>query len=148
GERAYYRVRYQNTVSGLLVGSPVLFNGVRVGEVTRLALNPSKPQEITATIGIDPATPLSADTTAGIEFPGFMGSRAVSLIAGVSTARLMPKSNGASGDYPLLVADPDAGQSISQAARDTLQRLDLLIADNAEPLHNTIANLSKFSEAL
>ncbi len=34
-ERAFYRIRYQNSVSGLLVGSAVLFNGVRVGRWSR-----------------------------------------------------------------------------------------------------------------
>jgi phospholipid/cholesterol/gamma-HCH transport system substrate-binding protein len=148
GERDTYRIRYQNTVSGLLVGSPVLFNGVRVGEVTALVLNPEKPLEITATIGIEPGTPVSEDTRASIEFPGLMGSAAVSLAGGASTARLVPQAGAARGEYPLLVADPDAGQGISQAARETLRRLDMVIADNAEPLRNTMVNISKFSEAL
>ena len=33
-ERTVYRVRFENTVSGLLTGAAVLFNGIRVGEVT------------------------------------------------------------------------------------------------------------------
>lgn len=148
GERTYYRIRYQNSVSGLLVGSAVLFNGVRVGEVTALNLDPANPRQITATIGIEPATPLSDDTKASIDFPGLMGSPAVSLTGGTSTARLTHQAGSARGEYPMLVADPDAGQSMSQAARETLRRLDMVIADNAEPLHNTIANLSKFSDAL
>jgi phospholipid/cholesterol/gamma-HCH transport system substrate-binding protein len=143
-ERAHYRIRYQNTVSGLLVGSAVLFNGVRVGEVVALDLDPQKPREITATIGVDPATPVGEDTTAGIEFPGLMGSPAVSLTGGASATRLQGKG----GEPPTLVADPAAGQSMSTAARDALRRIDTLVADNAEPLRNTIANLSKFSDAL
>ena len=148
GERDYYRVRYENTVSGLLVGSAVLFNGVRVGEVTALVLNPANPREITATIGVVPGTPVGEDTKAGIDFPGLMGSPAVSLTGGASAARLVAKAGAARGDYPLLVADPDAGQSMSQAARETLRQLDMVIAENAEPLRNTMVNISKFSEAL
>ena len=33
GQRAVYQIRFENSVSGLLIGSNVLFNGVRVGEV-------------------------------------------------------------------------------------------------------------------
>ena len=33
-ERKTYQVRFQGSVSGLLIGSAVLFNGIRVGEVT------------------------------------------------------------------------------------------------------------------
>jgi phospholipid/cholesterol/gamma-HCH transport system substrate-binding protein len=34
GQRDYYRLRFESSVSGLLAGSAVLFNGIRVGEVT------------------------------------------------------------------------------------------------------------------
>ena len=37
-DRAVYRVRFEGSVSGLLKGSAVLFNGIRVGEVTRIDL--------------------------------------------------------------------------------------------------------------
>ena len=143
-ERAFYRIRYQNSVSGLLVGSAVLFNGVRVGEVVTLNLDPQKPRDIMVTIGVDPGTPVGQDTTAGIDFPGLMGSPAVALNGGTSVTRLV----GANGEPPMLIADPAAGQSMSQAAREALHRVDTLIADNADPLRNTIANLSKFSDAL
>ena len=38
-ERTVYRVHFENTVSGLLKGASVLFNGIRVGEVTALQLD-------------------------------------------------------------------------------------------------------------
>ena len=40
GKRTSYEVRFHNTVSGLLTGSAVLFNGIRVGEVTGLKFGP------------------------------------------------------------------------------------------------------------
>ena len=49
---------------------------------------------------------------------------------------------------PLLEADSAAGQSMSSAARDVLQRLDAILADNAKPLKNMIANLETFAGAL
>ena len=42
GERRVYRVQFDTPVSGLLVGASVLFNGIRVGEVTELKLPPGK----------------------------------------------------------------------------------------------------------
>ena len=44
GERASYRVRFENSVSGLYTGSAVLFNGIRVGEVAGAAA-PGRPAE-------------------------------------------------------------------------------------------------------
>ena len=44
GQRSAYRVRFDGSVSGLLVGSNVLFNGMRVGEVIALELDKKQPQ--------------------------------------------------------------------------------------------------------
>ena len=144
-QRAHYLIRYQNSVSGLLVGSAVQFNGVRVGEVTALDFNPAAPKEIAATIAVVTGTPIRADTKAGIEFQGLMGAPAVSLTGGTSASAL-PAAGPAS--LPVIVADPNAGQNMTEVARAVLRRLDTVISENSEPLHNTIANLSKFSDAL
>jgi phospholipid/cholesterol/gamma-HCH transport system substrate-binding protein len=110
--RAVYRIRFENSVSGLVRGSAVLFNGVHVGEVTGLALSPNNPRQVEATIAVEASTPVRADTTVGVDFQGLMGSPAVALTGGWSTAPLASK-----GDTPLLLAGPAAGQSLSQAAR-------------------------------
>ena len=52
-DRAVYRIRFESSVSGLLKGSAVLFNGIRVGEVTGLELDPDDPRQVQATIAVD-----------------------------------------------------------------------------------------------
>ena len=145
GERTVYRVRYENTVSGLLKGAAVLFNGIRVGEVTDLQLDPKNPRQVTVTIAVVSNTPVRADTQAGLEFQGLTGVPVVTLQGGSAE----PTSwKTAPGEPPVLVADPLAGQSMTQAAREALRRVDAVLADNAEPLRSTIANLNTFSAAL
>jgi phospholipid/cholesterol/gamma-HCH transport system substrate-binding protein len=78
GEKAVYRVRFQHTVSGLLTGAAVLFNGIRVGEVTDLGLNPDNPREVMATITVAATTPIRADAQAGLEFQGLTGVPVIS----------------------------------------------------------------------
>src|SRR6476619_3684404 len=63
-ERTVYRVSFENTVSGLLTGAAVLFNGIRVGEVTDLRLDTNTPQLVNATIAVAGGTPVRADTKA------------------------------------------------------------------------------------
>jgi phospholipid/cholesterol/gamma-HCH transport system substrate-binding protein len=142
-ERASYEVRFEGPVSGLLRGSAVLFNGVRVGEVTSLELNPESPRQVLATIAVDRSTPIRADTAVGIDFQGLTGSPVVALVGGSSSQPLASK-----GRHPLLAAEPAAGQSMSQAARDVLRRIDGVLAENAQPLHAMIANLDTFAQAL
>jgi phospholipid/cholesterol/gamma-HCH transport system substrate-binding protein len=48
----------------------------------------------------------------------------------------------------VLLADPASGQSMTQAARAALQRVDAVLAENAAPLRETIANINTFAGAL
>ena len=112
-ERTVYRVRFENTVSGLLTGAAVLFNCIRVGEVTALQLDTKNPQLVMATIAVDAVTPVRADTKAGLDFQGLTGVPVVTLQGGSTPLPATQKS-----EPYVLVADPLAGQSMTNAARD------------------------------
>src|SRR5215470_15007500 len=112
-ERTVYRVRFENTVSGLLTGAAVLFNGIRVGVVTDLQLNRADPRRVTATISVLATTPLRTDTQAGLEFQGLTGVPVIARQGGASGAMLETSSKA---EPALLVADPAAGQSMTEAA--------------------------------
>jgi phospholipid/cholesterol/gamma-HCH transport system substrate-binding protein len=144
-ERTVYRVHFENTVSGLLKGASVLFNGIRVGEVTNLQLDTNNPKVITATIAVDAGTPVRADTKVGLDFQGLTGVPVVTLQGGSAP---LNATTQASGEPFVLTADPSAGQSMTNAARDTLRRLDIILADNSEAIHGTVANLNTFTDAL
>jgi phospholipid/cholesterol/gamma-HCH transport system substrate-binding protein len=144
-ERTVYRVRFENTVSGLLTGAAVLFNGIRVGEVTDLRLDTNNPQLVNATIAVAGGTPVRADTKAGLDFQGLTGVPVITLQGG--STPLSAEQNSSKPPY-VLVADPLAGQSMTSAARDSLRRLDAILAENSEPIRNTMANLSIFTGAL
>lgn len=145
GSRASYRVRFDGSVSGLLTGSGVLFNGVRVGEVTSLTLDPANPKEVMATIAVDAATPVRTDTAVGMDFQGLTGAPVIILSGGTPTA---PALTSTDGDLPLLVAPPNAGETLSQSARAALGHLDKMVTDNADDLKKAIGSFSTFSQAL
>ena len=140
GPRATYHIQFDGSVPGLLVGAAVLFNGIRVGEVTDLGLAPDSPRRVNATISVASTTPVRADTKVGLEFQGLTGVPVIALEGGTSLAN--------SGEVPTLIAEPGAGEGMTQSARDALRRVDSVLADNAEPLKSTIANLQVFSEGL
>jgi phospholipid/cholesterol/gamma-HCH transport system substrate-binding protein len=143
GTRSVYLVRFEGSVAGLLEGSAVLFNGVRVGEVTRLGLDAASPRQVLVTIAVELATPVRKDTSVTIDFQGLTGSPVIALAGGASTEPFATQSG-----LPLLLADDLAGQSMSGAARDVLRRLDGILADNAKPLKAMIGNLDTFAGAL
>jgi phospholipid/cholesterol/gamma-HCH transport system substrate-binding protein len=143
GERETYRVQFESSVSGLLVGSAVLFNGIRVGEVTGVALNPDAPQQVIATISVVKHTPIREDTKVNVEQQGLTGGVAVTLTGGTSTTPL-----AADGGTPTLVAPPGVGQDWTQSARDAFQEVEAILEQNAEPLNKAIVNIEVFTDAL
>ena len=140
GPRATYHVQFEGSVPGLLVGAAVLFNGIRVGEVSDLGLAPGKPRGVNATISVAATTPVRADTRVGLEFQGLTGVPVIALEGGMLVAN--------TGDVPTLVAEPGAGQGMTQAARDALKRVDSVLMENSSALKDTIANFKVFSEGL
>jgi phospholipid/cholesterol/gamma-HCH transport system substrate-binding protein len=140
GTRTLHHVQFDGSVSGLLVGAAVLFNGIQVGEVTDLGLAIDNPRRVNVTIAVATGTPVRADTKAGLDFQGLTGVPVIALEGG--------KDVEPSTGVQTLVADPGAGLSMTQAARNALSRVDSVLADNAEPLKDTIANLKIFSAGL
>ncbi len=140
GPRATYHVQFDGSVPGLMVGAAVLFNGIRVGEVTDLGLTPENPRRVNASISVAATTPVRSDTRVGLEFQGLTGVPVIALEGGTQLTN--------AGMAPTLIAEPGAGQSMTQAARDALRRVDSVLSENSGPLKDTIANLKIFSEGL
>jgi len=145
GERAYYTVKFDGSVSGLRVGGSVLFNGIRVGEVTDLKLDADRPQQVIASITIDKSVPVRADTSVGLEFQGLTGIASLSLKGGSAGSPIL---SGDKNNPPVLRAPPGSNEDFTQAARDTLRRLDQILEENQKAFHSAIENIDRFSGAL
>jgi phospholipid/cholesterol/gamma-HCH transport system substrate-binding protein len=145
GERTYYQIVFDGSVSGLRTGGSVLFNGIRVGEVTGLKLNPDKPQQVIATISVDKSVAIRPDVQIGLEFQGLTGIASIALKGGGTDQPILV---GSKENPPTLTAPPNATADITTAARETLRKLDVFLVDNQEAFHDAIANIDKFSASL
>ena len=145
GERAFYKVQFEGTVSGLRTGASVLFNGIRVGEVTELKLDPQRPTLVTAGIAVDKNVAVRPDTEVGLEFQGLTGIAALSLKGGNPAS---PALVGAKDNPPLLKAPPSATQDVTQAVRDSLRKLQDFVDENRATFHSALKNLDTFSATL
>jgi len=149
GERAFYRVQFEGSVSGLRTGASVLFNGIKVGEVTTLKLDPQKPKQVIASISIDKSVAVRKDTEIGLEFQGLTGISALSLKGGDPSLPPLPGAKDAKDDSaPLLVAPPGATQDVTQAARDALRKVQDFIEENQKAFHSALGNIDTFTAAL
>lgn len=153
GRKQDVQVIFSGTVTGLGRGSSVLFNGLRVGEVTRIQLRPGDPRRIYSVISIDNTTPLRVDTRARIEAQGLAGVVAVQLLGGEPDAAVLMPEPGQ--QLPSIIAERSEFQdlletvrTISKRAEDVLGSVEGLVKNNAGPISNTVRNVERFSAAL
>ena len=152
GERVAYRIAFDGPVSGLRTGGWVMFNGIKVGEVSDLRLNPANPRLVIATIQIDKSVPIRADTRVGLDFQGLTGIASVAIRGGSPDAAPLGAKDG---EPAMLIADPTATQDVTATIRDVaasagalVKRVDDLLAENRDGLKNTLGNLEAFSATL
>jgi phospholipid/cholesterol/gamma-HCH transport system substrate-binding protein len=143
--RVPYRVVFDGSVSGLQPGGAVDFNGIRVGEVSKLHLDPRDPRKVVAVISVDPTVPMRTDTKVRLSFQGLTGVAEVALKGGAADAAPLLAQDG---EPPTIVADADATADVTQQARDVLTRIDGLVADNEEALRASLRNIETVTATL
>ena len=141
----HYQVVFNGSVNGLSTGSNVLFNGLKVGEVTNLGFVKGNPSQVTADIDVTNASaPINANTKARLETTGLTGSGVVALIGG--------EEKGAAeltGNPPVIPSLPTATLADLQTkAGYVLDLANKLLVDNATSIHQTVENAQVFSMAL
>ena len=146
GNRIIYKIEFSTPVTGLLVGSNVLFNGIRVGEVVSLDLDEANPKRVTATTAVSSDVPVAVDTQVRLEFQGLTSAPVINLIGG---GEIDSAKKGSGTQTPItLKASPDATGTMTQAAKETLGRIDGFLDRNADPFNDVIENFKTFSDAL
>ena len=145
GERAEYRVVFQGPVAGLRTGATVSFNGIRVGEVTAMQLDPNDPRQSLVTVSVENRTPVRSDTSVSLDYQGLTGIAVLALRGGSSSAGPVSVKDA---NVPLLLASPSASQDLMQSARDVVRRIDAVLAENEVALKASLKNIETFTNAL
>ncbi len=140
-----YEIVFDNSVSGLRPGGAVLFNGIRVGEVTSLKFDTEDPRKVVALVSIANTTPVRTDTKAGLELQGLTGVASVALTGGTPTAALL-KPEG--GKPPRIVAGGGAITDVMQGAKQVLERIDRLLETNEKKIEQILTDISVFTKDL
>ncbi len=141
--RSPIRIIFEGPASGLRNGGSVNFNGIRIGEVISVKLD--NPRRVVALAMVGNDAPIRKDTLVGLEFQGLTGVAAISLKGGEEAAPAVPLDDDG---IPVLTADPNALQDVTEAIRGTLQNINRVVADNQESIKNSLRNLDTFTTSL
>jgi len=142
-QRGPLRVIFEGPAAGLRNGGSVNFNGIRVGEVVSVKLD--NPRRVVALAMVENNAPIRKDTMVGLEFQGLTGVAAISLKGGEEAA---PPPQLDEDGVPVLTADPNRLQDVTEAIRGTLQNINRVVADNQEAVRNSLKNLEVFTQSL
>lgn len=153
-EFVYYKTDFEGPVTGLGNGTPVRFNGIDVGHVSKLNFDPDDPKKVIVTLQVDPALQLHEDSIASIASEGLTGGSYVEIDGGSKTAPVIrPKYWG---DYPTIKSKPSTLQQLEESAPLLLakinkiaDRLNLVLSDqNLNSISGTLSNLRDVTGAL
>jgi phospholipid/cholesterol/gamma-HCH transport system substrate-binding protein len=148
-------VRIPGSVTGLTIGSQVLFNGIKVGDVRRMQIDPDNPSVVIVTTQVDRTTPVTPKTLATLGFQGLTGQAYVELKGGDPKEQNLLQTAEETGEPARIEADAgavnnliDKAQQIATRADKVLISLEQFVNDNQRPLTQSIENVRGFTEAL
>jgi phospholipid/cholesterol/gamma-HCH transport system substrate-binding protein len=139
-----YQVVFREAVTGLSVGSPVQYNGIAVGSITKLSLAPNDPSQVIAQIRLDSNTPVKTDTTAKLAITSLTGPSIIQLSGGSPASQKLTEVD--QRDAPVIRTSPSALQNITDTANRIVEKMDQVLSDkNVAAISSTLDNLQKIS---
>lgn len=144
----HYRVMFDEPVTGLSVGSPVLYSGIKVGEVVSLSLHEADPRRAIARISLSPSIPVRQDTRARLQIAGIAGNAVIQLSDGGPHVPLMTRHDG---EEPLILAPRSALASLVSGEDSSMSTMngillrthELLSEENLALIHGSLVNLEQ-----
>ncbi|WP_068878627.1 MlaD family protein, partial [Phenylobacterium sp. CCH9-H3] len=88
-----YDIVFQGPVRGLNEGGEVHFNGIKVGEVSKIALDKFNPRNVIARVRVTEDVPIRVDSYATLEPQGITGLNYVQITAGTGTRPLLKEAD-------------------------------------------------------
>jgi phospholipid/cholesterol/gamma-HCH transport system substrate-binding protein len=149
-----YDVVFDDPVRGLTEGGEVRFNGIKVGEVQDLRIDPDNTNRVIARIRVSGEVPVKEDSTAQLEPIGLTGVTLIQLTAGGATAELLrptfggptPQIQGRGSQIDILM---ERSEDIALRASEAMAAVrDLLTDENIARVTRIVENLETVSNQL
>ena len=150
-----YNILFKGPVRGLSQGAEVHFNGIKVGDVSRIYLYPKDSTMVVAETRITSDVPVRQDSSATLEPQGITGVNYIQISAGTPSKPLL-KAVTPEGQVPVISTRADVfsnllagGGDVVQRAVETLDRVNRILSDdNIKTLTATLDNFKDVSAEL
>ncbi|MCW5717242.1 MAG: MCE family protein [Bauldia sp.] len=145
------RVIITGSAVGLESGSRVLFNGLPVGNVSRVGVYPDDPTKVEAMIRVAPDTPIRTDTNAALVADIIGGTAYIELGGGTPGAPFLLAEEG----VPTIEAGTaglnniiEGADTIVAGVDDAVTRVNTILDRTGPDLERAVANVTVFTDAL
>ncbi len=150
----FYLAIVQESVAGLNLNAPVKYNGVDVGKVKNIQLDPDNPERVRLIFAIERGTPIKVDTIAVLKTQGLTGIAYVELDGGTKNAApLLAKGDN---QYPVIQTKPSLSTRLENVLTTVLAKLDstsnnidsLLSKENRESFKSALTDMATISKTI
>lgn len=130
-----YDIVFDGPVRGISQGGEVHFNGIKVGEVQRIALDPENSSRVIARIKITSDVPIKADSLATLEPQGVTGVNYIQITAGTKSQPFL-KDVTPRGHVPVIRSQKstlsdliEGGGMVLERSIEALDRVNRTLSD-------------------
>ena len=149
-----YLAILEESVAGLNLNAPVKYNGVDVGKVQSIQLDPVNPERVQLIFAIERGTPIKVDTVAVLKTQGLTGIAYVELDGGAKNAA--PLVATGQQKYPVIQTKPSLSTRLENILTTVLAKLDntssnidsLLSRENQEAFKSILADIAIVSKTI
>ena len=149
-----YQAIVAESVAGLNLNAPVKYNGVDVGKVQDIQLDPENPERVQLLFAIERGTPIKVDTVAVLKTQGLTGIAYVELDGGAKNAA--PLVAIGQQQYPVIQTKPSLSTRLENILTTLLAKLDntssnidsLLSRENQQAFKSAVADIAIVSKTI
>jgi phospholipid/cholesterol/gamma-HCH transport system substrate-binding protein len=149
-----YAIYMSESVAGLSIDSPVEYNGVNVGGVKLIEIDPHNPQLVQIVISIQSTTPITTGTAATLNARGVTGMTYLALKDNGQNLQPLVATKGQ--DYPIIKTSPSiftrldtALSQLSTSLLDITKTFQRVFDDqNRDAIQKTLQNLQTVTSTL
>lgn len=142
----YYEIRFNQVVSGLAAGNAVQYNGIKVGDVLDLYLDPEDPSQVRALIRVYSDVPVKRDTRASLMLANVTGSMSIQLYGGTPQS---PRLVSDPEQPAVIVAEPSLLRTFLADGETLMSSLDQLLSpENIGRIERILVDIEQITTTL
>ncbi len=149
-----YAIYFNGAVTGLSRASQVLFNGIRIGRVHTIEIDPEDARRVLVVVRLQGQIPIRKNSQAQLVSQALTGVAAVQITPGTVDEPLLI-AGLKKDERAVIAASPVVSGSLTEAVPEImgnanllLKRLNTILSDNEASIRTTVKNIELFSATM